>query len=232
MKNALFGMLAAVAITIHCLSAGAAVIVQYDMADLAQVGNSSSTTANIVLSGVTASALTDDDGNSPHPGDFAANNAAQEGWNTFSARSVPENFDGGWEFTITPPSVGLTFDSLSLDAHARMTLAGGTAHFDYNVRWSVDNFATVLGTINGPSADTTENEKTETGLSIDLSNLPAQTNTFTFRIEPVNLGGTNGVFTQRGGAIDNLTLNGNIVPEPASIALLGIGGFLLIRPRR
>ena len=92
--------------------------------------------------------------------------------------------DGGeyLEFTITP-GLGATvsLETLTLDSYAVMDLAGGTAGANYNILWSGDSYASVLATIAGVSADTTNRTISATGLSADLSAIPDQTSAFALR---------------------------------------------------
>jgi len=209
------------------------VIVAFDMETMAPnaaAAINQSATASTVHSTVTVGTLDSHHNGSSNSGDFGISNTYEGSQrNTFSHRGLDQT--PYWDFTVTP-EVGETIalSSLTFDAFARMNLAGGTAEVDYVLRWSGDAFAGVLATIAGPQANATDREVLVTGLSADLSSLPHQTSAFTFRLEVVNKGGTNGVWSQRGGGIDNLTLSA--IPEPASALLGGIGLLALLRRRR
>lgn len=214
-------------------TAQAFVLVSYDMETMATSANpdiNRLAEPSLVNANITAGDLASFHNDSSNSGDFGQQNTYEGStWNTFSHRALDET--PFWQFTVTPePEFTMSFASLQFDAFARMSLAGGTAEVDYVIRWDVNNFEGVLATVRGPQANTTDREVIVTGLTADLSALPDRTEATTFRIEVINLGGTNGQWTQRGGGIDNLTLNA--IPEPTSALLAGLGLLALLRRKR
>ena len=217
-------------------SAQAAVVAQYDMADLAVVSGQNSSTSDVAGNlNVTASGFEENLTGGTLAAEFgrADSGLVPAGVNGISARSMnssPSN--PWWEFTVTPLG-GATLDltTLTLDAGAADTIAT-TTNWDYDVSTTVGGLGVTIGTFDGPS--TTGAEVVSTGLSVDLSALASQTSAFTIRITPNRISGTNGAASQRAGWIDNVTLNATVtpVPEPSSAALLGLGGLALIRRRR
>lgn len=209
------------------------VLVAFDMETMASNADAAinqSATASTVHSSLTVGTLDSRHNGSSSSADFGTPNAYESSqWNTFSHRGLDQT--PYWDFTVTP-EIGETIalSSLTFDAFARMNLAGGTAEVDYVLRWSGDAFAGTLATIAGPQANATDKEVIVTGLSADLSSLPHQTTAFTFRLEVLNNGGTNGVRSQRGGGIDNLTLSA--IPEPASALFGSLGLLAMLRRRR
>lgn len=217
-------------------TAQAFVLVSYDMETMTTSANpdiNRLAEPSLINANITAGDLASFHNGSSNSGDFGQQNEfpaeSENNWNTFSHRAL----DGTpfWQFTVTPePEFTMSFASLRFDAFARMNLAGGTAEVDYVIRWDVNNFESVLATVSGPQANTTDREVIVTGLTADLSALPDRTEATTFRIEVINQGGTNGTWTQRGGGIDNLTLNA--IPEPTSALLAGLGLLALLRRKR
>ena len=222
----------------------AVTIAQYDMADLAIVsGQNSSTSSIVTVANVTAGGFNENLTGGTTQSEFGIGTVgATTGVNGYSARSLnsgPSN--PWWEFTITPTGgATITLNSLTLDAGLVLGLTNTTSNWDYDVFTSIDSFASVVGTIDGPSLTstsltTTSNPATTsaTGLSVSLASLAPQTSAFTIRIAPNRVLGTNGATTQRGGWIDNVTLDATVtIPEP-TVALLGSIGLLgLLRRRR
>ncbi|CAA6677722.1 MULTISPECIES: PEP-CTERM sorting domain-containing protein [unclassified Lentimonas] len=129
--------------------------------------------------------------------------------------------DSYFEFTITPDaSQAVTFTSLTFNAAKGGS--SGTAR-GYVVRSSVDSFATDLGT-----ADlTTVRDWTPVSISLSggsFDNLVAAT---TFRIY------TYSNSTARSVEYDDFALNGSVIPEPGTYALLaGLTGLVAVMVRR
>ena len=86
--------------------------------------------------------------------------------------------------------------------------------WDYDVSTSIDGFASVVGTFDGPSGS---GSGSATGLTVDLSGLADQTTAFTIRITPNRLSGTNGSAGQRAGWVDNVSLDATLTGVPATL---------------
>jgi len=120
-----------------------------------------------------------------------------------------------FSFTATP-NAAMSLTDLQFDA-AR---GGGGTPRGYDIRSSVDNFATDLST-----ADLATVRPVYTHVTVDLSGAAFQNLTapVTFRFY---------VYSPAAGSsvdFDNVVLSGTATPEPGSLALLGLGGLALIR---
>lgn len=233
-------MFAAAVLLTMAPHANAATLARYDMEALTISGTQSTSPDVAATAGIAAGAFTENlvGGTSQAEFGIAASNLIPAGVNGASARSMngtpPAPSNPWWEFTITPDTgsdVALT--TLTLDAGAAQTLSTTPFNWNYDVFWSVDSFASLLGTFVGPSA-TNASPGAATALVVDLSALPSQTSAFTIRIAPNRVSGTNGATTQRAGWIDNVQLNGNLttVPEPSSTLLGGLALLALLRRHR
>jgi len=141
---------------------------------------------------------------------------------TITAGSAPY-----WTFTVTS-STNLDLTDLRFAAGK----AGVTSTTSYNVSSSVDGHATLL---NGSDFVYTGSDSSMSAPSnqvVDLSgasfqNLDASSG-IEFRIyyADVASGGSNGA------RIDTVTLNGSLIPEPATLALLGVGGLMMMPRKR
>ncbi|HEX7010476.1 MAG TPA: PEP-CTERM sorting domain-containing protein [Phycisphaeraceae bacterium] len=132
-----------------------------------------------------------------------------------------------FSFTVTPDSGNtLNLDSLTLDA-AR---GGGSRPRGFVVRSSADGFTTDLAVNPNTNTDLPTQRLIDffTTYTVDLSDpaFDAVAGPLEFRIYVFSPG--------TGSAIDfdNITLHGEVVPEPASLALLGLGGLGFLRRRR
>jgi len=123
-----------------------------------------------------------------------------------------------FSFTVTP-NASMSLTDLQFDA-AR---GGSGTPRGYDVRSSVDNYATDLST-----ADLATIRPTYTHVSIDLTGAAYQnlTTATTFRFYVYAPATGNSV------DFDNIVLNGTATPEPASLSLLGLGGLALLRRSR
>ncbi|MEX0653001.1 MAG: PEP-CTERM sorting domain-containing protein [Phycisphaeraceae bacterium] len=133
--------------------------------------------------------------------------------------------DSYWSFTISPNTgFHVDLDSLTFD----VLVANPSFPINYYVSSSVDGFDSPIGgVVTGATGNYTVARD-----PIDLSGAAYQslTETVEFRMylwSPES-GGTAG---SRWG-FDNVTLNGSVIPEPASLALLGAGGLLMLMRRR
>lgn len=212
----------------------AVVIAQYDMETLS-INGVTSTSADVAgNTDVSAGDFTESLTGGTAQSEFGIQNVSlvPEGVNGVSARSMnadPSN--PWWEFTITPSASNtLDLTTMTLDAGIGLTLSN--SNWDYNLSWSVDGYASVLGVFDGPTG--TNTTITTTGLSVDLSALPEQSSAFTLRLTPDRVSGTNGAASQRAGWVDNVTLNADVsvVPEPSALLLLGVSIVGCLRRRR
>ncbi len=122
------------------------------------------------------------------------------------------------QFSLTPDA-GFTLDLANLTFDVR---AGGTSTpRGYAIYVSTNGFTTStrLGGEENPGTTYVPRD-----FSIGLTGIASTT---TFRI--YHWAGA----TDRDIRIDNLTINGEVIPEPASLALMGLGGLLMLgRGRR
>jgi hypothetical protein len=97
---------------------------------------------------------------------------------------------------------------------------------------SVDSFATAItgtGGISRTTAVTTSSAYNASAASFDLSGAAYQgLASITFRLTVFDNLNENGKLTR----LDNFTLNGDVIPEPSSALLGGLGMLLLLRRRR
>lgn len=151
-------------------------------------------------------------------------------WSASAERDATNSF---FEFSVAleAGTISMSFDSLAFDAFVYDTL-GGTTAFDYNLYWSVDGFDSAIGSAVGPSISGGGAQNASSSLSFDLSGLAAQSSDVTFRLDPVFAAtgsATNGGGTQRGGAFDNIVLNGSAsaasLPDSSNALILLLGSL-------
>jgi len=210
-----------------CSAANADLVASYDMTTL-NVSGQQSTSPNVATaSNVTVGGFVENLTGGTAQGEFGVRNTGLitltdvNGYSARSLNNLPSN--PWWEFTVTPSSgFQMVFDRIQLDAGVTNNL-GNAQDWDYDVRWSVDGFSSLIGTIDGPALSGS-GTATGTNLTLDLSSLSAQSSAFSIRILPNRITGTNGATSQRAGWVDNVQLHGTIsaVPEPSSVALVGM----------
>lgn len=139
-----------------------------------------------------------------------------------------------FSFTYTP-TAGTSLTSITFDAATDTFDPGGPMEDIREVGIVLRSSLTGLGVNNGLGSVLLQSGMEIGGkqqVTFDLSGISAFENvtdpvTFFFYMN------TNGVNTTLPFYIDDLALNGNVVPEPASFSLLAIGGMgLLVRRRR
>ena len=157
-----------------------------------------------------------------------ATDAASVTANTYFALTLTPATGYALSFNTTGGTNTLTFD-----LRVRNTTAGSTAvPFTENLvlRSSVDNFAAAIGTVTG----TVTTANTNTGFvaeTISLTSLGtlASNAAVTLRLYPND----NQNVSQDDFSVDNLVVNGiAAVPEPSTVAALGIGLAALVAARR
>jgi len=136
------------------------------------------------------------------------------------------------EFSVTldnGPALSLQNITGTLEADA-----GDFWQANYSMFASTDDFATStsLGTASDPSGGSA------TAFDISLASLGNVTGTVKFRLVPYAEFFTNdeGELEQPSNGkilrLDDVVVNGTVVPEPASVALMGLGGLLMLGRRR
>lgn len=124
--------------------------------------------------------------------------------------------------TVTPTNATdrLTVNSLSFN----IARGGAATPRGYFVRTSLDNFASdLVGT--GPNGDVGTQRPTFLFVNAPISGA-SNLSSLTLRFYAYTPG------TGQSLDIDDIILNGSVVPEPASAALLGLGALSLIARRR
>ena len=146
---------------------------------------------------------------------------------TNSASAPPANATTDYyTFTLTPlTGVSLDFTTLRVDAATLTNVAVGTLNtYTVSLQTSLNSFATNISTY------TVSNNTTFTNLSFDLSSFAATTGTTPVEFRLVIR--DDNASTQRGILLDNIVLSANVIPEPSTYAMLGVGAVLLAGAKR
>ncbi|NJK90956.1 MAG: PEP-CTERM sorting domain-containing protein [Blastochloris sp.] len=230
MKNRIFTVFFLI-LWVACLgSVQAAVLITYDftggingtLGPISALAPSTTPPANItatsisVASGIPGTTFQDNGGNielNLLPGASSAGTAA-------AAVSGNQYI----EFTLNTPSASFALDLDNLQLDLRRGGATGNRHLF--LRTSLDAFANDIGpgVVLAPASTTLT---TFTFNDIPLFN--NVTDAVTFRLYTYNDGATN-----RSVRVDNIVVNGAVIPEPSTVLLLlgGLGALVLLRARK
>jgi hypothetical protein len=215
-------------LTLAASSAQATVIAQYPFSGtVAQRPVSTDTELNSTAGDFTVRPINDP----VYWGFSSAGNTYAQSRGTTASEALAVAADDYWSFTVTP-NVGFTLDLTTLTFDTIHNATAGNGDQDTNatmsvfVRSSIDGYASNIGSTFTQAWDTTTTDR-----SIDLSAPAFQdidtATTFRFYIFD------SGVDTASNGLrLDNVVLNGVVVPEPSSAILLGFGSLMLLRRRR
>jgi len=132
-------------------------------------------------------------------------------------------------FTITPAiGPGLQLQSLKF-SQALVGSTGATINIGIALFSSVNGFADISDVVTGGHfQNTTNGVLSLTQREIDLSSLGAVTTPTEFRLYVYDNSGTNG----RAHRIDDLVLEGSVIPEPSSVLSLGVAALFIAGRRR
>lgn len=154
--------------------------------------------------------------NTAHPGSDSAPPLAN--WGNGNNAEGDANYA---QFTITPePLTSVTYDSLSL-FHGSFNGTG-----EIKVTYAIGAGPEVVAL--APTANTAANADPLTKVDSDFADFTT-TDVVTWRVYAFNTDAPN-----TGTRIDDITINGTtkLIPEPSSLALLGLCGLLVSRRRR
>lgn len=145
-------------------------------------------------------------------------------------------------FTVTPDTeYGISMSNLTIDVQMRYgagSTVGDSTTFELGLFSSVDGFSTAgdliaSDSITYVSTSTSQNNSGFSSMTFDLSALDTQTSATELRLymwSPSVTGAT--ARNIRYLLLDNVALNGSVVPEPATISLLGLGALAGLAVRR
>lgn len=165
-------------------------------------------------------------------------------WNDGTAAAHTEadakTLDGGyyWQFTVTP-AIPLNLTALDFDFGGERGGGGNTGFTAfYDAQYSLDGFATAGISVGTGSRVNGSNGNGYALQAIDLTGvagLQSVSTAVTFRFYtwhgPDN-DATLADATSQETRFDNVLLSDDVVPEPASLALLVIGGLMVMSHRR
>ncbi len=156
--------------------------------------------------------------------------ASTSGSGALTGTNIGVTGDGSYSFTVTAGAQGLILEGFHFDAQRKR------ANSPEN--WKIETIAgsITLATIssgtlttstgaNGPS-DHVDIDRSLTGLA---DNVLAPGESATIR---VTFSGGNPTNTDQTTFFDNVAITGTFVPEPGSLALLGLGGLMIARRRK
>lgn len=202
----------------------AATVVGYDFGPDTAAG--ASLEATTVVGGLTASAIMEGAGLNTFQATnvlgFASDSVLQVSAAGTSTPELSIANDAYFSFTVTPDAM-MTVDLETLSFSAAR--GGGSTDRGYEIRSSVDNFATTLGLEdNIPTVRPTLTPAT-IDLGAEFSNLTTATE---FRVY---------IFAPNGGntiEFEDIALHGtvSVIPEPSASLLVALGGLLLARRKR
>ena len=230
-RRSFLALAGAVALAAVSPTARAAVLAQYNFTTQGNVENLTGVgdgfQAQVVAPGITATNITD--GSPGGPLIIEASKAAtappdapflrvDRAALTATGADTAVSSGAFVSFTVTP---GAETDLTDLQFDAMR--GGGATPRGYVVRSSADNFATNLA-----AADLLTARPVYTHVTVPLSGAQFQdlTAPIEFRLYAYAPAGGNSV------DFDNITLNGTVVPEPAALGALGLGGLGLLAGRR
>ncbi|RYD36290.1 MAG: hypothetical protein EOP87_05735 [Verrucomicrobiaceae bacterium] len=136
-------------------------------------------------------------------------------------------------FTITPTGAPISFTTLTLDFGSDLTntVAINGTDYRFDLYYSIGGGAlTQVGTTSILTIGSNTSHAVQNDLSKDLSSIPAGSGAITFELR---FGDNNSGSTDKRIFIDDINVNGSVVPEPSS-ALLLVGSLapLLRRSRK
>ena len=150
------------------------------------------------------------------------------GSNINSAASPPTNATTDfYTFTLTPVvGVSLDFTTLRIDVATLTSEPTGTANsYFIGLQTSLNSFATNVDTVY-----TVTNNTTFQNLSFNLGAFAATSGTTAIQFRIVIRDDNNA--SSRGLALDNVVLSANVIPEPSTYAMMGLGAALLVGIQR
>jgi hypothetical protein len=126
----------------------------------------------------------------------------------------------------------VSYDSVSFRFGGDNTSAGTDCTFTLELRSSLDNYTSVLGTTSY-AALRSSGQLNFTTTSFDLSVIPSfqeVSSPTTFRFYVYDNSNVN--TTKIAVRLDDISVYGSVIPEPATIGMLGLGMLIVITARR